>query len=67
MSAYKINYFYSEEDGRYITSVPKLPGCMSDGKTIEEALKNTEEIIREWLETALEVGRELPESDWKSE
>lgn len=51
---------WSEEDQAYIVSVPELPGCMADGKTPEEAVKNTEIIIQEWIETALEEGEEIP-------
>lgn len=38
-----------------------LPGCMADGKTIEEAIANTEVIIKEWIEVTLERGLEVPE------
>ena len=41
--------------------VPELPGCMADGKTIEEAIANTEVIIKEWIEVTLERGLEVPE------
>jgi predicted RNase H-like HicB family nuclease len=50
-----------EEDEAYIAEVPELPGCMADGKTYEEALKNAEVIIEEWLKTAEELGRPIPE------
>lgn len=58
---YPIYMFWSEEDNCYVTSVPDLPGCMSDGKTPEEAIKNTQVIIQEWIETALEDGEKIPE------
>jgi len=52
---------WSEENQAYIVSVPELPGYMADGKTPEEAVKNAEIIIQEWIETALEDGEEIPE------
>lgn len=52
---------YDPQDRIYVASVPELPGCMADGKTPEEAVKNTEIIIQEWIETALEEGEEIPE------
>lgn len=52
---------WSEEDQAYIVSVPELPGCMADGKTPEEAVKNAEIIIQEWIESALEDGAVIPE------
>ena len=61
MSKYSMVMSWSEEDQAYIVSVPELPGCMADGKTPEEAVKNTEIIIQEWIETALEEGVEIPE------
>jgi predicted RNase H-like HicB family nuclease len=60
MYKYEIIIYWSEEDGLYVTEVPELPGCMADGKTYEEALKNTQKIIEEWIETAKELGREIP-------
>jgi predicted RNase H-like HicB family nuclease len=41
--------------------VPELPGCMADGKTYEQAVANAKVIIREWIETAKEEGRSIPE------
>lgn len=44
------------EDGGWIAEVPSLPGCLSQGRTREEALRNIREAIEQWLETATEVG-----------
>ncbi len=61
MLKYSMVIYFSEDDNAYIVSVPDLPGCMADGKTPEEAVKNAEVIIQEWIETAQELGREIPE------
>jgi len=58
---YEIILFWSNEDNAYIAEVPELAGCMADGKTAHEALTNVEVIIQEWIETALELGREIPQ------
>ena len=42
-------------------SVPELPGCMADGKTPEEAVKQAQVVIDLWIETALEDGESIPE------
>lgn len=60
MSKYEIVIYWSEEDGNFIAETPELPGCMADGKTYEEAVKNIHVIIDEWIETAIELGREIP-------
>lgn len=60
MYKYEVIVYWSEEDGAYIAEVPELPGCMADGATYEEALKNVQLIISEWLETAVSLGREIP-------
>lgn len=57
---YEIVVYWSEDDDSYIVEVPELPGCMADGKTYEEAIRNTLVIIREWIETAIELGRDIP-------
>jgi len=60
-SKYEIIILWSEEDGAYLAEVPELPGCMADGKTYQEALSNSERIIQEWIETATELGRPIPQ------
>lgn len=58
---YQINLFWSHDDGAIIAAVPELPGCAADGATYREALENAEIVIGEWLETARELGRWVPE------
>lgn len=61
MSKYERIIFWSEEDGKWLVDVPELPGCMADGGTAAEALENAETVIAEWLETARELGRDIPQ------
>jgi len=61
MSKYEIIIYWSEEDSVFIAEVPELAGCMADGKTYQEALANAEIIIEEWIETARDLGRKIPE------
>jgi predicted RNase H-like HicB family nuclease len=58
---YEIIFFWSQEDNSFIAEVPELPGCMADGLTYAEALKNIELVIQEWIETAKELGKAIPE------
>jgi predicted RNase H-like HicB family nuclease len=58
---YEIILYWSKEDGAFIAEVPELPGCAADGATYQEALANAEVVIREWIETARELGRPVPE------
>lgn len=60
MHRYEVIIYWSGEDSAYIAEVPELPGCMADGATYEEALKNVKVIIDEWIETAKNMGREIP-------
>nr|WP_148223785.1 type II toxin-antitoxin system HicB family antitoxin [Desulfurobacterium thermolithotrophum] len=57
---YKLIIYWSDEDERFIVEVPELPGCMADGITYEEAVKNAQQVIDEWIETARELGRKIP-------
>lgn len=61
MSKYEIILYWSQDDNAYIAEVPELAGCMADGATRLEAVKNAEQVIHEWLETAAELGRPIPE------
>jgi predicted RNase H-like HicB family nuclease len=58
---YEINLYWSQEDQAFIAEVPDLPGCAADGETYQEALQNIEIIMQEWIETAQELGRKIPE------
>lgn len=58
---YEIILYWSEEDTAFIAEVPELPGCMADGETYQDALAQVEVIIAEWIETATELGRPIPE------
>jgi predicted RNase H-like HicB family nuclease len=61
MAKYEIIPYWSAEDDAFIAEVPELPGCAADGGTRIEALKNVETVIQEWIETARELGRPIPE------
>ncbi len=65
MYRYEVIIYWSNEDNAYIAEVPELPGCMADGKTYEDALKNAKVIIKEWIETAKSIDREIPEPKGK--
>jgi predicted RNase H-like HicB family nuclease len=53
--------YWSDEDDAFVVEVPELAGCMADGATYQEAIANAEIAIREWIETAQELGRPIPE------
>ena len=57
---YEIIIYWSENDTSFIAEVPELPGCMADGNTYSEALKNAEAIIGDWIETAKSLNRSIP-------
>lgn len=58
---YELIVYWSEADEAFIVEVPELPGCMADGETYQEAVQNAEIVIQEWIETANELGRSIPE------
>lgn len=60
-SKYELIVFWSEDDQAFIVEVPELPGCMADGVSYAQAVANAETVIREWLETAKELGRPIPQ------
>ena len=56
---YEVIIYWSEEDQAFVAEVPEFPGCAADGKTHREVLANVEVIVREWMETARELGRPI--------
>ncbi len=58
---YELVIFWSKEDQCFVVEVPELPGCMADGASYQEAVKNAERVIEEWIETARALGRAIPE------
>ena len=58
---YEIIIYWSNEDKCFISEIPELAGCMSDGKTYKQALLNTEKAIEAWIETAKEFDRVIQE------
>jgi len=61
MYKYEVIIFWSNEDEVFIAEVPELPGCMAHGNTPEYALKNAQEAIHLWIDTAKEFGDPIPE------
>jgi predicted RNase H-like HicB family nuclease len=58
---YEIIMYWSEEDQAFIAEVPELPGCAADGASYLETLANLERVINEWIDTARDLGRPIPE------
>ena len=61
MNRYEVIIYWSEDDRSFIAEVPELPGCMADGATHQEALANAEVVMQEWIDTARELNRPIPE------
>ena len=57
---YEIVNYWSEPDHAFVAEVPERAGCMADGTTYGDALRNVETTISAWIETARELGREIP-------
>lgn len=57
---YEMIIYWSDEDEAFIAEVPELPGCAADGRTYKEAVANAETAIKEWIETARDLGRPVP-------
>jgi predicted RNase H-like HicB family nuclease len=61
MSKYEVIIYWSKDDQAFIAEVPELRGCSADGTTYQEALAHVETVIQEWIETAKDLGRPIPE------
>ena len=57
---YEIILYWSDEDEAVIAEVPELAGCMADGANYREAIVNVETVIEQWIQTAKDLGREIP-------
>lgn len=51
-----------EQDGGYSAYISEFDGCLAEGETSEEALKNLESTALAWIEAEQEAGREIPEA-----
>ena len=60
MEKYEVIIYWSDKDGAYIAEIPELSGCIAHGASQEEALANSKEAMRLWLETAEEFGDPIP-------
>jgi predicted RNase H-like HicB family nuclease len=58
---YEVIIYWSEQDQSFIAEVPELPGCAADGSSYQEALQAVEVVVKQWIETATELGREIPQ------
>ena len=61
MIKYEIIIYWSKEDEAFVADVPELPGCAAHGATQETALRNAQDAIRLWIDTANEFGDPVPE------
>ena len=60
MYKYEVIIYWSDEDQVFIAELPELPGCMAHGESHELALKNAQEAIQLWIDTANEFGEPVP-------
>lgn len=65
MIKYELIIYWSEGDHAFIVEIPELPGCMADGETYELAVANAQSVIKQWIETAHELGRPIPQPKGK--
>ena len=61
MNRYEVIIYWSEKDKSFVAEAPELAECMADGVTYQKALANLEIVMQEWIETAKELGRPIPE------
>jgi len=61
LNSYEMIIWWSTEDNAYVVDVPELPGCMAHGVTRQAAIKNAEDAIRSWINSAKDDGLEIPQ------
>ena len=59
---FKVVITYDPEYEGYVVDVPELEGCMTQGKSIDEALENARDAIRGWIKVERIKGRKIPRS-----
>ncbi len=57
---YPITLYPDSEEGGYVAEIKDLPGCLTQGDTLEEVVANINEARELWIETVYEAGREIP-------
>ncbi len=62
---YHINLFWSKEDNLWIADVPDLKGCSAHGHSSIEAVEQVRDAIEGWIETAQEIGLDVPEPRYR--
>jgi predicted RNase H-like HicB family nuclease len=65
--AHVIRPLTEDEGGGFLITFPDLPGCMSDGETIEEAIENGRDAFLGWVSAEADMGRSIPAPNWKPE
>ena len=58
---YRMVITEDHDEGGYVVSFPDLPGCISEGETVDEAIRNASDAEKVWIETALEDGYAIPQ------
>ena len=61
MHKYEIILYWSSEDSAFVAEVPKLPGCIVHGDSQNDALKNANEAVQLWIDTARDFGDPIPQ------
>jgi antitoxin HicB len=59
--SYRMEIVEDKEEGGFVVSFPDLPGCITCGETLENAIANAADAKKTWIEAALEEGVEIPE------
>ena len=51
--------FHPNVDGTYTVSYPDLPGCITEGKSLENAMHMAQDVLTQWLEVSIQQGMEV--------
>ncbi len=65
LNKFEVIIYWSKDDNAFVAEVPELPGCMADGSSYNEAIDNVQTVMAEWIETAVSLGRPIPEPKGK--